>query len=387
MVPLEASRLARHLAPPEQRLLAEKTRLQSFPAGHRIFMEGDSGDGLYVLIEGSVEIAAMSVPGRQHRLAVMEPGEYFGEMAVFDGGGRSATAVALTPTTVGFVATETVREMLEHTPLLAAALVRDASLRMRDFNRRFLQESLKAERLTLVERLARTIVHDFRNPLNVVGIAADLAAEPAATVDVRRRARDRIRQQVEVMNRMMQELLDFTRGATISAALPRVNLAIVMRDILLELQAEADRRGVHLHAETSFPELELRLDPPRLVRVFTNLADNAFDAMSGRTDATLTLRCVEEPGSVVIEVSDNGPGISPEVLPHVFQPFVTFGKAHGTGLGLAIADRIIAEHGGRITVTSVAGKGATFQISLPRTKPGDTDRVASSSRPRKASVA
>ena len=376
MVPLEASRLARHLAPPEQRLLAERTRRQEFAAGQRIFMEGDSGDGLYVVIDGSVEIAAMSVPSRQHRLAVMEPGDYFGEMSVFDGGGRSATAIALTTTTVGFVATETVLEMLEHTPLLAAALVRDASLRMRDFNRRFLQESLKAERLTLVERLARTIVHDFRNPLNVVGIAADLAAEPAATVEVRRRARDRIRQQVEVMNRMMQELLDFTRGATISAALPRVNLPLVLRDIVFELQAEADRRGVAFHAEGPFPDLELRLDPPRLVRVFTNLAQNAFDAMSGLPNAALTLRCEVEPAAVVIEVADTGPGIAPEVLPHIFEPFVTFGKAHGTGLGLAISNRIIAEHGGRIAVESVPGKGATFRIVLPRSKSGDTDRVS-----------
>ena len=378
MVSLEASRLARHLAPREQQLLAERTRRQEFAAGDQIFWEGDSGDGLYVVLEGSVEITAMSVPGRQHRLAVMEAGDYFGEMAVFDGGGRSATAVALTPTVVGFVATEAVREMLEHSPLLAAALVRDASLRMREFNRRFLQESLKAERLTLVERLARTIVHDFRNPLNVVGIAADLAAEPAATPDVRQRARDRIRKQVEVMNRMMQELLDFTRGASISAALPRVNLAAVLRDTVLELQAEADRRGVTLQVAGPFPEVELRLDPPRLVRVFTNLAQNAFDAMSGRPTATLTLRCEVEPTAVVIEVSDTGPGIPPEVLPHVFEPFVTFGKAHGTGLGLAISDRIIAEHGGRITVASVPGTGATFRIFLPRFKTGDTDRVTPS---------
>ena len=74
MVSLEASRLARHLAPPEQQLLAERTRRQEFAAGDQIFLEGDSGDGLYVVLEGSVEITAMSVPGRQHRLAVMEAG-------------------------------------------------------------------------------------------------------------------------------------------------------------------------------------------------------------------------------------------------------------------------------------------------------------------------
>ena len=81
---------------------------------------------------------------------------------------------------------------------------------------------------------------------------------------------------------------------------------------------------------------------------------------------------------VIIELVDTGPGIPPEVLPHVFEPFVTFGKAHGTGLGLAISDRIIAEHGGRISVTSIPGTGATFCISLPRSKTGDTERLPAS---------
>ena len=348
---------------------------QHCAAGQRLFSEGDPGDGLYVVLDGSIDILAISVPGRQHRLAVMEPGDYFGEMALFDGGGRSATALALTPAVVGFFSTDTVRELLERSPLLAAALVRDASLRMRDFNRRFLQESLKAERLTLVERLARTIVHDFRNPLNVVGIAADIAAEDRATPEMRRSARDRIRKQVEVMNQMMQELLDFTRGSTVSLNRPRVRLNLLLADILLELQTEADRRGMNLAAENHLPDLELRVDPPRLNRVFTNLAQNAFDAMSGRPNPTLTVRSTVAGRNVIIEVSDNGPGIPPEILPHVFEPFVTFGKAHGTGLGLAISERIITEHGGHLTVSSPLGRGATFHISLPLARPGDTDRL------------
>ena len=376
MVALEASRLACHLAPSEQEILRHRTRQQTYAPGDRIFLEGDSGDGLYIVLEGSIEIAAMSVPGRQHRLAVMEPGDYFGEMAVFDGGGRSATATALTAAIVGFVPTEAVNAMLQRSPLLAAALVRDASLRMRDFNRRFLQESLKAERLTLVERLARTIVHDFRNPLNVVGIAADLAGRADASLEVRRNAQERIRKQVEVMNQMMQELLDFTRGFAISASLPRVRFQELFADIVMELQAEAHRRGMSLRVENAPPEVELRVDPPRMTRVFTNLAQNAFDAMSGHRDPTLTLRSALTPEGVAIEVSDNGPGIPAAILAHVFEPFVTHGKAHGTGLGLAISQRIVAEHGGRISVGSVTGSGATFRIVLPLARLTDTDRVA-----------
>lgn len=375
MVPLEASRLARHLSVAEQQFLQEHLRPQQHAAGERLFAEGDVGDGLYVVLEGQIEIAARSVPGREHRLAVMDPGDYFGEMALFDGGGRSASATAIVDSVVGFLTTEVVRELLERSPLLAAALVRDGSLRMREFNRRFLQESLKAERLALVERLARTIVHDFRNPLNVVGIAADIAAEERTPLAMRQSARDRIRRQVAVMNQMMQELLDFTRGFTISVSLPRVRLSVLLAEIVFELRAEADRRGMILCAEGAPPEVELRVDPPRLRRVFTNLAQNAFDALSGRPNPTLTLRSAVTAEGVVLEVADNGPGIPPEILPQVFEPFVTYGKAHGTGLGLAIVERIIAEHGGRISVTSIPECGATFRIVIPPARPGETDRL------------
>jgi signal transduction histidine kinase len=376
MVPLVESRLARHLTEPIRALLVAGVHRRTYAAGERVFEEGSPGDGLYVLESGLVEIAARSVPGRQHRLAVMEPGEYFGEMAVFDGGARSASAIALEESVLQFVPTPLLQKLLEHSPMLAAALVRDSSLRMRDFNRRFLQELLKAERLSLVERLARTIVHDFRNPLNVIGIAADLAAEPSATLESRRSARDRVRRQVEVLNRMMQELLDFTRGMTPSAVLPKVDFVDFVREMVFELEPEASRRGVGLDADLGPLKegpLLVRMDALRMQRVFNNLFQNAFDAVGALDDAILRMRFEVNDREVVIEVSDNGPGIPAVVLPHVFQPFVTFGKAHGTGLGLAICDRIVAEHGGKMSVVNQPDSGACFRFGLPRARPGDTD--------------
>lgn len=378
MVPLHESRLARHLTEPVRALLLTGVTRREHNPGEHIFEEGGPGDGLYVLESGRVEIAARSVPGRQHRLAVMEPGDYFGEMAVFDGGARSASAIALEPSILHFVPTLLLQDLLERSPLLAAALVRDSSLRMRDFNRRFLQELLKAERLSLVERLARTIVHDFRNPLNVIGIAADLAAEPNATLDSRRSARDRVRRQVEVLNRMMQELLDFTRGMTPSAVLPRVDYAEFAREILFELLPEADRRGITVDASIASlgpVPLLVRMDALRMHRVFNNLFQNAFDAVSNTPSPVVYIRFQVTDKSIATEIADNGPGIPAEVLPHVFQPFVTFGKAHGTGLGLAICDRIIAEHGGSITANNLPQAGASFRFTLPRTRPGDTETL------------
>ena len=375
MVELEGSRFCRHLSPEEQSLVRRHAVPRAFRADEAVFAEGDAGDGLYVVHSGLIRITATSTPDRQHVLSRMEPGDYFGEMAVFDGGPRSASAVALEDSRLSFVPMGAVSELLARSPLLAASLVRDASLRMREFNRRFLQESLKAERLQLVERLARTIVHDFRNPLNVIGIAADLAAEESASTDTRASARDRIRNQVGVLNRMMQELLDFTRAVPPNVVLPKVSFPEFVRDILFELRPEAARRGVDLAVDGEVPDLRLRLDPHRLTRVFTNLYANAFDAMSGRENAKLLLRFRHDASWVTVELSDNGKGIPNEHQAHLFEPFFTYGKDHGTGLGLAICERIVREHGGTISVESRSGQGARFAFTLPVPAPDDTDTV------------
>lgn len=338
-----------------------------------LFREGEAGDGLYVILEGTIDITVAAPVNREYRLMRLEEGDHFGEMAVFDGEPRSASATALTEVTLTFIPSGTVTSLLRESPQLAASLVKDASLRIREFNRRFLKESLRAERLTLVERLARSIVHDFRNPLNVIGIAADLAAEPGATATQRGESRDRIRKQVEVLNRMMQELLDFTRAVPLTVAMPKVDYAQFLREVMFELQPEAARRGVTVELVGPLPEVAVRLDPPRFSRVFANFAQNAFDALSDREDGRITLRCEVTATHVLTEFADNGPGIAGEVLPHVFEPFVTHGKAHGTGLGLAICERIVVEHGGSIFVDSQAERGATFAFTLPLPQPGETD--------------
>lgn len=375
MILLEESRFCRNLAPSDQQFVVEKAIRVHAAAQQVIFNEGDEGDGLYVLVQGVVEIFAESGPGRLHVLSRMEEGDYFGEMATFDGGARSASARALTPCELVFVPVGAVLELLIRAPLLSASLVRDASLRMREFNRRFLQESLNAERVNMVERLAGTIVHDFRNPLNVIGLAADMMAEAEGTPEIRRNARDRIRKQIGLLNQMMQELMDFTRSVPTHAILPRVRYTEFVRELIEELRSEANRRRIEFRIEGQVPDVRLRFDPPRLTRVFNNLCQNAFDAMSQVSAPRMTLRFAEESGWVVTEIADNGCGIAREHQPHIFEPFFTFGKAHGTGLGLAICERIIRESGGSIDAWSEPDRGSVFRFRLPIPAPGDTDRL------------
>jgi signal transduction histidine kinase len=373
MIALEETRLCRHLNLEDRKLVKERVIPRDFPAGTCIFEEGAAGDGLYIILAGEVDITAKSTPDRQHTLSRMEAGDYFGEMSIFDGGTRSAGAYARQDCTLRFLPAETVVELLQRSPVLAASVVRDASLRMRDFNRRFLRESLKVERLALMERVARTIVHDFRNPLNVIGIAAEMAADANSSPATRTAAKDRIRNQVEVLDGMLEELIDFTKTSSQDVLLPRMNYAHFLERVIADLHAAANRRGIQIEVASALPDVYIRMNPTRFVRVFTNLCENAFDAMSGRADAQLTLTFEITETSVVTSVKDNGPGIAAEHVNHLFEPFFSFGKIHGTGLGLAICERIVNEHGGRISADSGTGRGATFRFDLPIAKPGDTE--------------
>jgi signal transduction histidine kinase len=111
----------------------------------------------------------------------------------------------------------------------------------------------------------------------------------------------------------------------------------------------------------------VRVDRDQLLQVLLNLIRNGEEAMA---DAGGTLRVAArlDAGDVVLEVSDTGPGISPEDLPRVLEPYFTT-KAGGTGLGLAIAERIVRENGGRLEVRSAPGAGATFSVRIPASGP------------------
>ena len=108
----------------------------------------------------------------------------------------------------------------------------------------------------------------------------------------------------------------------------------------------------------------IEIDRARFIRVLSNLIKNSREAMRGGGILTITTDLVQD--QVVIRLSDTGVGIPPDVLPRLFEPFVTHGKGAGTGLGLAIARSVVEAHGGKISLSSVPGNGTTVDIRLPK---------------------
>ncbi|HEY2084274.1 MAG TPA: ATP-binding protein [Verrucomicrobiae bacterium] len=362
MAALEASKPFRNLNPVEHEALRKIAQDRSFSAGQQIFKEGDSGDGIYVVKEGAVEISVAMSQNVRRVFAKLGPGDLFGEMAVVELKPRSATATACEKSQVYFIPRDEMLQMLARSPALSLELLREISQRLRDFNRRYIDETIQAERLAVIGRFARSIIHDLKNPLSIISMSAELIAMQPTKTGARETAQVRIRKQVERIGDLIGDILDFTNGAQPRTLVGDTNYAAFVQSVLEEIRPDAELRRVIIEAQSP-PAVLLPMDPKRLRRVFHNLINNAVDEMSG--GGTLFVRHRIENDDVITEIEDTGHGIAPEIASTLFEAFATFGKEHGTGLGLSICKKIIEDHKGRIWAWNEPGRGAVFSFALP----------------------
>src|SRR5580765_727747 len=160
MVALESAELFRGLKPEELSALRSIVTERQFATGKEIFREGDPGDGVYVVKDGLVEIAGLLNADTRRVFSQIRPGGMFGEMAVIEHRPRSATATATKPTIVYFIPRGEMLTLLNRSPGLSLSLLQLISHRLREFNQHYLRETLQAERLAVLGRFARAIVHD-----------------------------------------------------------------------------------------------------------------------------------------------------------------------------------------------------------------------------------
>ncbi|MEQ1861171.1 MAG: ATP-binding protein [Chthoniobacteraceae bacterium] len=325
-----------------------------------IFNEGDPGDCLYLVVDGSVRISKLGRGGNQETLQFIQPGNFFGEMSLIDGEPRSAQASAAGPTVLGQVDAATFGRILENAPrTLHMNFLRSVVARLRGLNSHFITELMRNERLSLVGSMANSIVHDMKNPLTAIVSCNDLIDQrvPDASVaeftSIMRRAADQL-------SDMVQELLDFARGQS-SLQMQRHPARAVIQELQNQFINTLPAH-IHLVLDIRFAD-DVNVDLGRFTRVLMNLAKNAIEAMPKGGILRIGLR--QEGGRVVFKIGDTGCGIAPEMIDQVFEPFVTFGKSKGSGLGMSIAKSVAESHGGNIALTSKVGIGTTVEVALP----------------------
>lgn len=260
-------------------------------------------------------------------------------------------------------------------PIFTAGGTREgAVLIVRDLSRvRDLEETVRrADRLSILGTLAAGLAHEIRNPLGGIKGAAQLLDMELASGSPLKEYTEVMIREVERVNGIIEELMDLAHPRPPRAT--RVNLAKVLGDIVL-LQREACRGKeieLVLILDPSIPPI--RGDENLLTRLFLNLIRNAAEAIEKKGRVEILTRVSSDyhltsAGSrpvplIVIEVRDNGKGISPDQMEHIFTPFYTT-KIRGSGLGLATCQKIVNEHQGLLKVESRPAEGTTFSVSLP----------------------
>ena len=436
-------------------LLLARAEIVEIHPDEILIEEGTPGDAAYIILDGEFEVIKKS-DVQNIVIAVREPGEVFGEMALLDQSPRTATVRAMRNSRVLKIRGDTFQQMLAHSSSAALSILQTVSKRLRQ-NEALLRQN---EKMAALGTLAAGLAHELNNPASAVRRSADqlhsaLSEWSKSASKLEQLKLDKY--QMQIINKVrleietrpsstssfdplalsdaeaeMQTWLDehhvenawefspalvsfgwtkdalieltnafdpeansvvikwLAAGSTVYFLLDEVNIGTQrISEIVKSVKAysyldQSPIQDVNVHEGLENTLVILRhkmkdgvkitrdysADLPHieafgseLNQVWTNILDNAIDAMQGQGE--LTLRTFAKDGKVIVEIQDSGPGIPIEIQQRIFEPFFTTKPpGQGTGLGLHIAYTIVNNHYGQIRVNSEPGK-TCFQVTLP----------------------
>lgn len=382
----------------ELETIAKIMVIEEYKKGDVIFYEHEEGDCFYIIDQGKVEISIESEDGGKKILSIKNPMDGFGELSIIDNQTRSATVKCLEDTKVlklskkdfenlvddiegftyslAFVLTNIVRN---NTDIIITDLKeRNKILQHSVTQLQELQDKLiRNERIIAVGKFANKMVHDLKNMLNQISSAIQILAKKKAlkSDDFDEKTEEYfglIHNAVGQMNELCIEVLEFSQGK-VSINKELVSVSRFLKEFILKISDNLRSHNISFEKKIDSKHNVL-LDRNKMERVLTNIIYNSVDALENTKSPKIHLNCYDKmeqknndkEKQVIIEVSDNGKGITEDNKKMIFEPFYTSGKSHGTGLGMTISKEIITmHHGGKIYLESEEGKGTTITIELP----------------------
>jgi len=380
---LKKWKIFEHIPDAELKQIHSKIELYQYDHEESIIHENSIGDHIFILVSGKVRIEKQV---RENEAEVLgfydEVGGLFGEMALLEDKPRSAGMIADTSCEILAVSKEDFLELVHSVPLFTLSVAKNISQFLRETDERLInklrkendelrhinyrlqetqEELIGKERLSLIGRMASTILHDMKNPMSTIGGYAQLIKMKKHSGEQLAKYADIIAKQVIQFTTMTQDLLSFAQGGE-QMRLRSVQMAGYLQECCDSLVLKFEERGVSFVRNLEF-DGEVRIDNGRFFRVLENIAHNALDVLDA--EGTFTVQSMEVETGIRIVLEDDGVGMSDEVRENAFKEFYTHGKRKGTGLGLAIVKRIIDEHDGLITIETEEGVGTKFIIDLP----------------------
>jgi PAS domain S-box-containing protein len=326
------------------------------PAGQRLFeaAETDLGGEPWEALLGGGEHARLD--GATRAMAAWRG--WKGEIRARTQGGREFPAhLALTP-------------ILDPRGrvLGSVGVLRDLT-EQQELQRRLIQQ----EKLASLGQMAAGVAHEIRNPLGGIKIAMGVLQGYDGRDVLTREMIESVRSGIAEIESIISQLLDYTRETRLDRQ--PYDLGRVLTQVLQGFDEEARTRGVRLDLRAHPSVIVAPVDGQKIRQVFTNIIRNAVEATE-RPGGRVDVRCEAHEGLVVVAITDNGVGLTPEAREKMFVPFFTT-KPTGTGLGLAIVKKIVELHGGEIRVESAPTQGTRVRVTLPA---GALDEATSADR-------
>lgn len=223
------------------------------------------------------------------------------------------------------------------------------------------EQLVQSEKMAALGAMMAEIAHEIRNPLVSIGGFSRRFAKKIQNEDEKKYI-DIIMSEVTRLEGIIHDNLTYIKD--IMPQFQEADLNAAIGDVLALYEDELKHRGIRLEKEFSPALPWLMIDTQQIRQAFINILANAMEAMVNGGVLTIKTYPVPDRKEAVLEIGDTGPGIPPDVLHNIFNPYYTT-KSRGTGLGLSITHRIIRAHGGKIEVWNRQTGGAVFSISLP----------------------